>query len=122
MGVGVGRKLGVGVCGWSGRGGGATLHVEAVLDQGEAEAGPGPVLGCVAAVEQVGEQEADELEGHADHGVPGKGEEGADGEAVDVYIVAAVGVVGGVREGDGGFPVGGGGVGGGGFIGLWGKD
>lgn len=41
---------------------GGALHVEAVLDEGDAQAGAGAVLGCVGRVEEVGEEEADELE------------------------------------------------------------
>lgn len=41
---------------------GGALHVEAVLDEGDAQAGAGAVLGRVGRVEEVGEEEADELE------------------------------------------------------------
>ena len=91
------------------------FHVEAVLDESEAEAGARAVFGGVGGVEEVGEEEADELEGHADHAVPHEGEDGADGEAIDVDFVR--GHAGGE---DGGFPVGGCGVGGGGLVGLGG--
>ena len=66
-------------------------------------------------VQEVCEQEADELEGHADQAVPHEAEDGADGEAVDEDGV------GGVRAAwgeDRGFPVGRRRVGGGGFVGL----
>lgn len=66
----------------------AAAHVEAVLDEGDAEAGAGAVLGRVRGVEKIGEEETDELEGHADHGVPDKAEDGTDGETVDVNFVA----------------------------------
>lgn len=68
----------------------------------------------MGGVEEVGEEEADELEGHGDHAVPDKGEEGADKEAVDVDVVRG-GAAGGE---DGVLPVGGCGVGGRLFIGL----
>lgn len=70
--------------------GGFTLsgaHVEAVLHKGDAEPGSRTVFGGVRGVEEVGEEETDKLEGHADHGVPDKGEEGADGKAFDVDFV-----------------------------------
>lgn len=65
-------------------------------------------------MQEVGEEEADELEGHAYHAVPNKGEEAADGEAVDEDVVRVV-AAGGE---DGGFPVGRCCVGGGLFVGL----
>jgi len=89
-------------------------HAEAVLHQCDSQAGLGPVLGGVRGVEEVGEEEADELEGHADHPVPEEGEEGADGEAVDEDVVGG----GGAVCEDRGFPVWRGGVGGGLFVGL----
>ena len=55
----------------------------------------------VGGVQEVGEQEADELEGCADHAIPDKGEEAADGQAVDVDVVG-----GGAGREDSGFPVG----------------
>ena len=58
--------------------GGCVAHLEAVLHEGDAEAGAGAVLCGVAGVQEVGEEEADELEGHGDQGVPDEGEEGAD--------------------------------------------
>lgn len=71
------------------------------------------MLGRVRGVQEVGEQEANELKGHADHGVPNEGEEAADGKAVDVDFVAC-----GARSEDCGFPVRRCRVGGGLFIGL----
>ncbi len=91
-------------------------HVEAVLHEGNAKAGSRPVLGGVRGVEEIGEQEADECEGHADHGVPDKGEEGADGEAFDVDFVR--GARGDYKSG---FPVWGRCVGCRGFVGLGGS-
>ena len=91
------------------------FHGEAVLDEGDAEAGAGAVFGRVGGVQEVCEEEADELEGHGDHGVPDEAEDGADGEAFDEDFVAV-----GARGEDGGFPVRGGGVGGGLFVGLGG--
>lgn len=88
-------------------------HIEAVLDEGDAETGARAVLGGVGGVQEVGEEEANELEGHADHAVPDEGEEGADGQAFVVDFVS--GHAGGE---DGGFPVGRGCVGGGLFVGL----
>lgn len=81
-----------GVCigGWVGRYGAGTFHVEAVLDEGDAEAGAGAVLGGVGGVQQVGEEETDELEGHGNHAVPDEAEDGADGEAFDVDLVGVV--------------------------------
>lgn len=64
-------------------------------------------------MEEIGEQEADDLERHADHCVPHKGEDGADGQAVDVDFVAYH-----ARSQDGSFPVRRGCIGGGGFVGL----
>jgi hypothetical protein len=43
----------------------------------------------VSGVEEVCEEEADELEGHRDHGVPDETEYGADREAIDVDIIRA---------------------------------
>lgn len=65
-------------------------------------------------MEQVGEQEADELEGHGDHAVPDEGDDGADGHAFDVNVVGTA-EAGGE---DGGFPVWRGGVCGCLFVGL----
>lgn len=68
--------LRVGVVGAAGRGFAlSSTHVEAVLHEGDAEPGSRTVFGGVRGVEEVGEEETDELEGHADHGVPDKGEE-----------------------------------------------
>lgn len=92
---------------------GSGAEAEAELDEGDAEAGAGAVFGGVGRVQEVGEQEADELEGHADHGVPDEAEEGADGEALDEDFVAK-----GAGGQDGGFPVGRGCVGGGLFVRL----
>lgn len=91
------------------------LHREAVLYERDAQAGARPVLGRVRGVQEIGEQEADELEGHGDHGVPDEAEDGADGEAVDEDFVADHAG----RE-DRGFPVGRRGVCGGLFVGLCG--
>jgi len=57
------------------------------LYQCNAQAGEGAVLGGVGGVEEVGEEETDDLERHGDHGVPNKGEYGADGEPIDVDFV-----------------------------------
>ena len=57
-------------------------HIETVLYQCDTEAGPRAVFGGVCGVEEIGEEESDELEGHADHAVPDEAEERADGEAV----------------------------------------
>ena len=65
-------------------------------------------------MKEVGEEEADEMEGHADHAVPEEGEEGADGETVDEDVVGGRGAV---RK-DRGFPVWRGGISGGLFVGL----
>lgn len=62
-------------------------HTETVLDEGDAEAGFRAVLCGVGGMQQVGEQEADELEGGADHAVPDEGEEAADGQPVNVDVV-----------------------------------
>jgi hypothetical protein len=66
----------------------AAFQGEAVLDQGDAEASEGAVLGRVRRVQEVGEEEADPGEGHGNHAVPNKGEDGADGQAVDEDFVA----------------------------------
>lgn len=87
------------------------------MDEGDAEAGSGAVFRGVGGVEEVGEEESDDLEGHAYHAVPDEAEEGADGEAVNVDFVGG-GEAGG--EDGGGFPVGRSGVCGGGFVGLFG--
>ena len=50
-------------------------HVETVLYEGDAKASSGAVLRGVCGVQEVGEEEADELEGHADHAVPDEAEE-----------------------------------------------
>ena len=54
-------------------------------------------------MEKVCKQETDELEGHADHGVPDEGEECADGKTIYVDVVVASGA--GWRE-DSSFPIG----------------
>lgn len=90
-----------------------TAHVEAVLNKGDAKTGARAILSRVGGVQEVGEEEANELEGHADHAVPNKGKEGADGQA---FVVDFVGRH--ARGEDGGFPIGRGCVGGGLFIGL----
>jgi len=64
-----------------------SLHVESILNQRDAEAGPGAILGSVGRMEQVREQEADKLEGGRDHAIPDEREHRADGEAVDVNLV-----------------------------------
>ena len=92
---------------------GPTAHVEAVLHEGDAQAGTRPVLGRVRGMQEVGEQKADELEGHADHAVPHEAENGADGEAVNVDFVR-----GHSWGEDGGFPVWGGSICGGLFVSL----
>ena len=92
---------------------GRAFHIEAVLDEGEAEASAGAVFRGVRGVQEIGKEEADELEGHADHAVPHEGEDGPDGEAVDVHFVG-----GHARGEDGRFPVWGCGVGGCGLVGL----
>src|ERR1700761_7080045 len=51
-------------------------------------------------MQEISEQETNELEGHGDHAVPDKGEDGADGEAVDVDLIG-----GHAGSEDGGFPV-----------------
>lgn len=38
-------------------------------------------------VEEVGEEETNDLEGHTDHAVPDEAEEGADWEAIDVDFI-----------------------------------
>lgn len=59
------RCIAIAVGGLSGRGlAGRAMHVESVLDQRHAETGPRPVFGCVGGVKEVGEEEADEREGH----------------------------------------------------------
>ena len=76
--------VGNAVCGniWRARFGNAAgscvAHLEAVLHECDSETGAGAVFCCVAGVEEVGEEEADELEGHGDEGVPDEGEEGSD--------------------------------------------
>ena len=52
-------------------------------------------------MQEIGEEESDELERHADHPVPDEGEEGAHRQA---FIVDFVG--GHTRSKDGGFPIG----------------
>ena len=84
--IGVGR-LAVLLVGVAAAGGGGAFHDEAVVDERDAKAGAGAVLGGVGGVQEVGEEEADKLEGHGDDAVPDEGEEGSDGEAVDVDLV-----------------------------------
>lgn len=67
-------------------------------------------------MKEVGEQEADKLEGHRDHGIPDEGEDGADREAFDEDFIAKS-----ARSEDGSFPVGRCSVGGGLFICLDGR-
>lgn len=90
------------------------LHHEAELDQRDAQAGARSVFGGVGGVQKVGEQEADELEGHGDHAIPDEGDDGTDGHAFDVNVIGPA-EAGGE---DGGFPVGRGGVCGCLFVGL----
>lgn len=68
----------IGRAGFGDAAGGCVAHLEAVLHEGDSEAGARAVLCCVAGMEEVGEEEADELEGHGDEGVPDEGEEGSD--------------------------------------------
>lgn len=89
-------------------------HRKAIVEQGDAEAGAGAVLGGVGVVEKVCEEETNKLEGHADESIPDEREEGADDQTVDKDVIRAV--ASGSK--DGGFPVGGSGVGGGLFVGL----
>ena len=90
---------------------GCRAEAKAKLDEGDAETGARSVLCGVGGVQEVGEEEADELEGHGDHGVPDEAEEGADGQALDKDLVAK-----GAGGEDGGFPVGRCCVGGGLFV------
>ena len=41
-------------------------------------------------MEEVGEEETDELEGHADHAVPDETEEGTDGKAVNIDFIGGM--------------------------------
>lgn len=79
--------------------GGAESETE--LHERDTETSAGSVLCGVGRVEEVGEEESDELEGHGDHGVPEEAEEGADGEAFDKDFIAKS-----AGSEDGGFPVG----------------
>lgn len=63
------------------------FHVKAVLHKGDAKARTRPILGGVGGVEKISEEKADELKGHGDHAVPDEGENGADGQAIDVDFV-----------------------------------
>ena len=63
------------------------LDGETVLNERDAEACEGAVLGCVRRVQEVSEEEADDREDHGDHAVPHEAEEGADGHAVDEDVV-----------------------------------
>lgn len=75
-------------------------ETEAELYERDTETSTGSVLCGVGRVEEIGEQETDELEGHGDHGVPEEAEERADGEAFDEDFVAES-----ARCENGGFPV-----------------
>lgn len=83
-------------CSW-----GRASHGKAVLYEGDAKTGTRAILGGVGGVEEIGEEKADQLEGHAYHTVPDEGEERADGEA---FVEDFVG--GHARGQDGSFPVG----------------
>ena len=89
------------------------LHAEAVLHERDAESGPGAIFCSVGGMEEIGEEEADDLERHADHCVPYKGEDGADWQAVDVDFIAYH-----ARSQDGCFPVRRGSIGSGRFVRL----
>lgn len=65
------------------------LHVKPILDQSDAQTGTRAVLRCVRRVEEIGEQETDELEGHGNHAVPDEAEYGADWHAIDIDLVRA---------------------------------
>ena len=67
---------------------GCGAEAEAELDEGDAEACARAVLRSVGGVQEVGEEEADELEGHGDDGVPDEAEEGAHRQALDEDFVA----------------------------------
>lgn len=54
-----------------------------VLNQSDPQSGSGSVLGGVGLMEDVGEQEADELEGDGNDERPEEGEQRPDGERVD---------------------------------------
>ena len=66
---------------------GGVAHLETVLYERDTETGSRAVLGGVCGVKEVGEQEADELEGHGDESVPDEGEERADQKTVDEDII-----------------------------------
>ena len=57
----------------------AAFHVETVLDKSETEASSAAVFRGVGCVEEVGEEETNDLEGHRDHAVPDKREYGSNG-------------------------------------------
>jgi len=92
-------------------------HLESILHQGNTQTRARAVFGGVRGVQQVGEQEADELEGHGNERVPDEGEEGADEEAVDEDVIRVAGA--GVGGEDCGLPVGRCGVRGGLLVGGW---
>lgn len=69
----------------------------------------------MCGVEEVGEQETDEGEGHADHGIPYKAEEGANRKAVDVHFVTRCKMT---RSQNRSFPIRGCGIRSGGFVRL----
>jgi hypothetical protein len=91
--------------------GGAETETE--LYKCDTETSAGSILCSVGSVEQIGEEETDELEGHGDHSVPEETEEGADGKTFDEDFIAES-----AGSEDGGFPVGWCGVCGGLFVGL----
>ena len=91
--------------------GGAETETE--LYECDTETSAGSILCSVGSVEQIGEEETDELEGHGDHSVPEETEEGADGKTFDEDFIAES-----AGSEDGGFPVGWCGVCGGLFVGL----
>ena len=63
------------------------VHVEAVMDKGDAETETRAVLGRVGRVQKVGEKEADQLKRRGDQGVPAKADEGSYCHSINVDIV-----------------------------------
>jgi len=64
-----------------------TVHVEAVVDERDAETKARAILGRVRGVQEVGEEKADELKGRRDQGIPAKADQGSHRHSINVDVV-----------------------------------
>jgi hypothetical protein len=60
---------------------------KAILDEGDAEPRTGAEASSMGCMEEVGEEEANELEGYRNQQIPEEGEYGSGGEVVDDHVI-----------------------------------